>query len=235
MSAEAMKDPQIQQLFLEQLGRRCPNRAGMCFPKGAYAGGYYGELTTAVGSWSEALELDEAIRANQVLLTKAKTRYEEIALCEVHCRQLVNRLGGKLAGPVAVEEFPVGRVNGILVQKVSEKDCFHCAIKQKSAIIRVRNKRSAFPKLVLALVFLAILFLSGCTSTRHINTHKDMEYRKICDPEKFTQEEKDFLKKNKPSIGKRIQRNKNSCEAKQSTLLKDIKTHNESHNKERKM
>jgi len=78
---------------------------------------------------------------------------------------------------------------------------------------------------------LIILLLSGCSSTKYINNHDSFPKQKVCNPEKFTEEEKKHIRL-MPSIGERIKRNNDNCDDEEIRLNKDINAHNEEHEKE---
>lgn len=81
------------------------------------------------------------------------------------------------------------------------------------------------------MILIGVITFSGCTSVKYRNTHSQLTLPHNCIFEKFTQEEKDYLKSAAigDKIGRKIYRNQNACKLRQERINSLTKVHNEAH------
>lgn len=86
-------------------------------------------------------------------------------------------------------------------------------------------------KLKILMILIGVTVFSGCTSVKYRNIHSLLTLPHNCIFEKFTQEEKDYLKSASigDKIGRKIYRNQNACKLRQERANTLVNAHNEAH------
>lgn len=79
-------------------------------------------------------------------------------------------------------------------------------------------------------ILIGLTVFSACTTTRYRTIHVPLAIPGNCNFEKFTPEEKNYLKAQEgQTIGKKINRNQKKCRVRQKRIETLVSKHNEAH------